>query len=283
MVAAIPVTLYYALQEQDTRTSASEISEDTVIMVIDGQKVTKAQIRDVAEEHYDPTAIDQQALLDAKEILEERKILDIAASNYGITPDQDRIDRFKLEDLSDTQAKYEALRQQVILKTVNSIEALSIGFWNPPLSGINSLTAQEQAAARTQLAVGIPVLTQIENRMKAGEDALEIADDILADNQELEPVLAVNGYIFAPLTDADRAISSYPLIYEWGDNSLDSQTRNFLFTLAQNAVGKSQNTPTNRGGSVFRVITRGNQNGSSTYGAWLTEQKASLVQDVSSL
>lgn len=286
VVIAIPVTVYMALQQQNSQSKAeveTEVPEDSVIMIIDGEQITKAQIREVAEEQNDPTAVDHQALMDAKETLEERKILDVAAKTYNITLEQDRVERFKQEELSDTEAKYEALKQQIVLKAVNSVEALSIGFWNPPAADIDTLSTEERVDAAEQLTEGIPVLDEIETRMTSGEDTLEIADSVLEDNPDLEPVLAVNGYIYSLLTGVERAISSYPAIYEWGDNSIDDQTRNAIFTLAVDSVEKVQDTKDNRGGSVFRIINKGNTSGSSTYEAWLTEQKTILVQDVSTL
>ncbi len=283
VVLAIPITVYTALQQKDTRTKAAVSPEDTVIMAINGQQITKADIRKVAEEQNDSSAVDQQALLDAKELLEERKILDVAADNYNLTPDPDRVDRFKQDGLSDAEAKYEALKQQVTLKAVNSSEALSIGFWNPPTSGRVALSAAEQTVATSQLAAGVPALDEIETRMKAGEDTLEIADSILESNPELSSVLAVNGFIFDLLTGISRAQASYPIIYEWGDTSLDDETRNAVFALSQNSVDKTINTTDNRAGSVFRIVNKGNQNGSSTYDAWLTEQKATLVRDIAPL
>lgn len=284
VVLAIPITVYTALRQQDTQTKAADSPETIVIMAINGQQITKAQIRAVAQEQNDPSAVDRQALLDAKDRLAERKILDIAALNYKITADPSRVNRFKQEGLSDTDAKYEALKQQVILRAVNSTEALVIGFWNPPESSENALNVEEKENAEEQLEVGTPALDDIEAKMKANEDVLEAAEAVLEDNPELEPVLAVNGYILSLLTDeTGRALSAYPLIYEWGDNSFDDETRNAVFALSKNAVGKVTDTKDNRGGSVYKIVNRGNQNGSSTYDAWLTEQKATFVKDVATL
>ena len=94
---AIPVTVYTALQQQTSSTRASVETEAGVVAIINGEQIKKADVRKVAEEQYPPNAVDQVALQDAYEILKERKILDNAARNYALTPDQKRVTRFKNE------------------------------------------------------------------------------------------------------------------------------------------------------------------------------------------
>lgn len=280
---AIPVTIYTAFQQQDTQTKAADVSETEVIVAINGENITKADIRKVAEEQNDPTAVDREALLSALERVKERKMMDIAANNLGITPEQARLSKYKAIGLSDTEAKYEALKEQIILKNVNSIEAVSIGFWNPPSSGISSLSSEDQANASDQLAVGSSALDQIEEGMEKGDEALYIAEAVLTDAPELLPVLAINGYIINELEGVEKNFAAHSIIYEYGDLPLDAGTRDILFGLARNEIGRAYNTSDNRGGVVFKVTNKGNSNGYSSYNAWLTEQKASLIQNVSSL
>lgn len=284
MVLAIPITVYTALHQQKSVTKAADVPDTTVVAVINGQQITKAQVRQVAEEDNDPSAVDQDALQNALDILEERKILDHAAAQDGITVDQARVDRYTQQGLSDTQAHYEALREQVTLKEVNSREVLSISFWNPPASGIGALDVSDQAVVATELTTGIPALATAETRMKANENVMDIAGVILASSPELAPVLSVNGFIYSTLTDDDsKAVASYPQIYEFGDSPLDDQTRDAIFAQDQGAVVKVSDTDANRGGSVFKIETKGNVSGASSYDQWLTSQKTSLVQSVGSL
>lgn len=280
---AIPVTIYTALQQKDTQTKAADVAETEVIVAINGEQITKADIRKVAEEQNDPTAVDRDALISALERLKERKILDIAANNLGITPEQSRLAKYSGAGLSDTEAKYEALKEQIILRNVNSVEAISIGYWNPPASGLKALTSSEQADASEQLTAGSPALNSIEEAMENGDDVLEIAESVMADSPELATVLAVNGYILDGLGNEDKKYAAYPIIYEFGDSPLDVGTRDIVFALSRNEIGRASNTSDNRGGSVFKVVNKGNSNGYSSYEAWLTEQKASLVQNASSL
>lgn len=286
IVVAIPVTLYTAVNQQNkntTQSQAADSSEDTVIVAINGAQIKKSDIRKVAEEQNDPTSVDQQALVNALDTLTERKILDKAATDLGITPEPARVSKYEEEGLTETEAKYEALREQVILRNVNSVELETIGFWNPPSVGVSALSAEEQEDASTQLASGIPALNEIESRMNDGDSVLEIADDLIGTNPELAPVLAVNGYIVEPLDETDRIFAARPIIEQYGDTAFDTQTRDAAFNTAKNSIKKISNTSENRGGMVIRVINKGNLNGSSSYEAWLTEQKASSVQPVNSL
>lgn len=285
MVLAIPLTLYTALnlKPKNTITKAA-VPEDSIIVTIDGVNYTKAQIRQIAEEQIDPTAVTQEDLQVALDVLIERKILDKAASDYNIAPDPDRVAKYKQDELSDTEAKYEALRDQIILKAVNSAEVESIGFWNPPASGIGGLSTQEQTLAAQQLTSGNSALDEIQTRMQNDENALDIADDILASNLDLADVLAVNGYIVSTLNQQDRAYASYPTIQEYGDNAYDDQIENEVFNIMnEGEVKKVTNTTDNRGGSVFKIVKRGNVNGSGSYDSWLTERKAALVQTLNQL
>lgn len=285
VVIAIPVTLYSALNlnsKNETRSQAA-VSEDTVIVIINGIKYKKSDIRKIAEEQNDPSSVDQQALANALDTLIERKILDKASSDLKIVPQQARILKYKIEGLTDNEAKYEALREQVILKVVNSVEIETIGFWNPPTVALAKLSADEQAAAKSQLSAGIPALDTIELRMNDGDNLFEIADSIITLKPELAPVLAVNGYIAEPLSQADREFAIQSYVEEYGDTAFDKQMRDAVFNTAKNSVKKITNTPENRGGIVVKVINKGDLNGFGSYDAWLTKQKASSVVKVNSL
>jgi hypothetical protein len=281
LFVAIPATVYVALQQQDTRSRASEEPETTVVAVINGENITKADVRKVAEENNDPSMVDADAMKLALSILEERKILDNAKNSLGITIDQNRVDKFEAEGFTQEQAYYEALRQQVILKAVNSREALSTGFWNPPSAGITELSVEEQQNAAGELAVGIPALTAAQTGLEDNENIDELANQILTDNPELRPVWSVNGFIYYPLSAEDKVLASYPNIYEFGDSGLDDATRNALFDLPNvGDVAKVEDTEANRGGRVFKLINKGDPEGASTYKEWYDQQKASLVQNL---
>lgn len=284
LLVAIPATVYVALQQQDTRSQASDEPDSTVVAVINGEQITKGDVREVAEENNDPTMVNDVALKAALETLEERKILDDAKNSLGITVDPGRVERYEAEGFSPTQANYEALKQQVILRVVNSREALSIGFWNEPISGVTEQTVEEQDNSADELALGVPALDQAQTDLYAGENIDVIADEILTKSPDLRPVLAVNGFIYYPLDNEDKVLASYPKIYEFGDSILDDQTRDILFSIpAVGGVAKAVNTEANRGGRVFKLVNRGDPNGAGTYAAWYAQQRQNLVQNLNIL
>ncbi len=282
-VIGIPLTVYLAQRQQQTQSKASVVSEETVVAVIDGQQITKADVRRVAEEQNDPTVVDSQALKNALQTIEERKILDKAAKDLGIEVDSARVDELVAQEFSDLDARYEVLRDQVILKVVKSREALSVEFWNPPTTSLSSLTADEKATAAKELADGIPALTQAETKMKAGDSVLDIGDALLTKYPKLAPVLAVNGYILTSLSEAERAAAARPQVYEFGDSALDQTTLNALFAMNLDELKTITNTEANRGGSVFKLISKGKDDGAKSYDSWLSAQKKSLVVNLNLL
>ena len=279
VLIAIPLTVYLAQRQQSTQSKATVVPESVVVVVIDGGQITKAEVRKVAEENYSPETVDSQALKDALEILTERKILDKAAKDLGLKVDQDKAENLLEQEFSNQDARYEALIDQVILKAVKSRGAISIAFWNPPANSLSSLTAEERTAVAKQLTDGNAALIEAENRINAGEDVFEIGDALLTKYPSLKEVFAVNGYILSTL-DSSGEIASEPRIYEFGDSGLDQATLDALFAMDVDGVKSITNTETNQGGVVFKLVSKGEDSGPSTYDKWLTAQKSLLVRDL---
>lgn len=280
---AIPLTVYLVQRQQEIRTRATQVPEDTVVMVIDGQQYTKADVRKIAEEQNDPSTVDSEALKVALGTLEERKILDKATSELGIQIDSAQVQKLTEDDYSDLEARYEVLKNQVILAAVKSRQALSIEFWNPPADSLNSLSAAEKTAAANELRDGIPALAEAENRLKTGEEILDVGDSLIVKYPSLKPVLAINGNILDSLVDSEREEARRPRIYEFGDSNLDKETLDALFAMNVDEIRSITNTKDNRGGTVFRLASKGNDSGEPSYESWLEKQKSSLVRQVSSL
>ncbi len=279
---AIPITVYLAQREQDTRSNANVIPEDTVVAVINGKQITKAQVRVVAEESNEPGDVTSEVLKNALLVIEEREILDNAVNTLGIELDQAWVDELVAEGYSQNEARYQVLKNQVKLKAVKSRSALTVQFWNTPEAGLANLTEAERDTSKKQLSDGIAALNEAETGFVGGDDPLEIGDALISKYESLKPVLAVNGVILNGLSVSERDAAGHPQIYEFGDSGLDQETQVELFKLAINDVDVVTDTTTNRGGIVFKVITA-NDTGASTYDQWYTQQKASLVQDLTLL
>lgn len=281
VLIAIPLTVYITQKQQETRSQASEVLESRVVAIINGEQITKAEVRKVAEEQNAPSAVDAQALKDGLSTLEERKILEIAAEELGIGPSQELvIERAAQDGVSEIQARYEVLREIVILAKVKSRQALSIEFWNPPQSSRDSLTAEEKENADNELSDGIPALAEAETGIRSGENIMDIGQSLITRYPSLAPVLGVNGYILSELEETEKEKASMPQIYEFGDSSLDRITLSALFAMEVGEVKSVTNTSSNRGGTVFKLVSKGNEGGELSYEDWLDKQKRALVEDL---
>ena len=278
----IPITVYLAQREQDTRSSANVASEDTVVAVINGKQITKAAVRAVAEESNNPSDVTSDHLKNALLVIEEREILDNPVNALGIQLDTSWVDELVSDGYSQNEARYQVLKNQVTLKAVKSRAALTVQFWNTPESGLKGLTNKEKENSRKQLSDGTGALSEAEAGLVRGDDVLSIGDALISKYESLKPVLAVNGVIINGLSSSERDSSSHPQIFQFGDSGLDKETQNALFGMQANDVRVVKNTLTNRGGIVFKVVSV-NDTGSATYDKWYTQQKTSLVQNLNVL
>lgn len=267
VLLAIPLTVYLSQRQQESRSRAAVVPESTVIVTIDGEDFTKANIREVANEQYQASAVDDQALKDALDILIERKILDVESKKLGVEAGSD----------------YEVLREKITLAATKSRKVLSLGFWSPTPSDQGNLDASEKQLAGTLTTQGRVALSEIESRLNAGEDILAITNSIRTKYPSLADYIALNGYRLTDLSEAEKKLLAGPDIVEFGDSNMDGTVLDGLFSLSQGQVKKFQATETNDGGSVFKVLERGNDSGPSTYDAWLSERKNALVTPRASL
>lgn len=267
VLIAIPLTVYITQKQQETRSRASAVPENTVIVTIDGEDFTKADIREVANEQYEGAAVDDQALKDALDVLIERKILEIEAERLGV----------------ETNSDYEIFRDNMTIAVIKSRKVLSLGFWSPTPSDQGNLSASEKQLAGTLTTQGRLALSEIESRLNAGEDILAITNSIRTKYPSLADYIALNGYRLTDLSEEEKELTAEPYTVEFGDSNMDVTVLNGLFALGAGQIKKFQATETNDGGSVFKVIEKGNDSGPSTYDAWLNERRSTLVTPRGSL
>ncbi len=266
-IIGIPLTVYLAQRQQEIRSQAAAVPENTVIVTINGQDFTKADIRNVANEQYESSAVDDQALKDALDVLIERTILGIEAQRLGVEADSD----------------YEVLQEKITLAATKSRKVLSLGFWSPKPSDQGNLDASEKEIAGTLTSQGRAALSEIETRLKAEEDILAITNSIRTKYPSLADYIALNGYRLTDLSEAEKVLTAEPYSVEFGDSNMDTTVLNGLFALNKGQVKKFQATETNDGGSVFKVIEKGNDSGPTTYSQWLSERRSALVTPRGSL
>lgn len=278
-VVSIPLTVFVAKQPQTTDIGAANpLTPDTLIAVFNGQKIYEKDLEKVAAEQNDPDAIDKEALKDALDTLIQRKVLDLEKQEKGIEVSQDEISQKAAEqDLESNQAYYEVLKDKVTMLDVQAMKVASVGFWSPKNDNLESLTADEKTLASRQAQQGSQALSEVETRLTSGEDLLTIAQSIALKYPVVGPAISINGYILDTLSESERqSLSSYEII-EKGNADLDNSIRTGLFAMAENEVKTFENTETNKGGFVFKILQKGSDSGFATYDAWLKSKENSLV------
>lgn len=258
--------------------------EDKVIVSVEGKDYTKADIRNIANEQYQAGAVDDQALKDAKEVLIERKILDAESKRLGIDIDLgDVSERAAEEGISQEEAKYELLKSEITLAVVKSRKTLSLGFWSPVPADWENLDDSEKKLAKSLTSQGREALSEIETRLKAGEEIIDVADSIIEKYPVLKGYLAINGYRYEDLSSEEKQAFAQAEIIQYGDSNMDQSVIEGIFSMDVGEVRKFQETETNDGGSVFMLLEKGNDSGSTTYDTWLSEKRNSLVIQKASL
>ncbi|MBI2032806.1 MAG: hypothetical protein HYT09_04150 [Candidatus Levybacteria bacterium] len=286
LLAAIPLTLALVKQEQDIRQEASTptLSPETVIAKVGENNITKADVDNLVVEMSGAVSTDKTVLNDTLNILIERAILENTAFENNLNPTQEETNnRASAEGISEEEAKLEIIKDLVTKNLLNSRTVVSLGFWSPPETAQKALTTAEVQTAEIQSTDGALALTEIENKMKTDEDILTIADSIMRKYPSLAPILAVNGYILNGLTPEEKTQSATSYLIEHDDSNLDSTTLNGVFSMTVDEVKKISNTETNQGGSVFKLIKKGNETGPGSYSSWLSSQKEDVVAVVNTL
>lgn len=279
IMLAIPLTVFLSQRQQNPNSNASAVVPDsTVIVTINGENITKGDIREVAAEQYDMSAIDIPVLQDALDVVEERKILDLEASAKSISVDSSEVQtRMDEEGLSQTQAYYEVLRNQVTLIEVKSRLVLSVGFWSPAVADRTNLSAEDKQTAKNVARDAGLAFPGINSKMTSGQDVMTIAEDVAAQYSTLADFVAVNGYKISGLPADEKKADSEPQIVESGDANMDSTVLSTVFAMPVNSVKTISNTPANSAGSVFKVLQKGNDSGTKTYDTWLASRKTAIV------
>ncbi len=273
VLIAVPLTIFLSQQKQENRSHASQ--EDPVEFTVGGHQYHLSDVKQVALEQYDAGEINQNAIDTAKKILMERVLLDGAADELSLSVDQSDIDQVASDEgISGTEAKYEVLRNEVIAAKVRYVKALSIGFWEPTSDQQGDYTADEWSGVQHQITDGGHALDSVENDIADNGDVGGMAAHLISTYPSLSEVLAMNGYIYSLVDDADKSDLAQPAIYEYGDSNFDAETRDAVFA-SSNEVGKIVRvgaTSSSGGGTVFK-ITEIRQGTEDSYDSWLLKKR----------
>jgi hypothetical protein len=282
---AIPITVYVAQRQQNTQSNASVVSDTTVIAMVNGQQITKFNVKKVAQEQYEKGAVDSQALNDSLKAIIERRLLDSESTSRGITINPSDIQvRMDDEGLTNTQAKYDLLREKVAQVVAKNWQVYVIGFWVPPSDQQANMTADEKTTAAKQLTDGLKALDEAETLMSGDKSALEIAQSLIKKYPSLEPVLGVNGYFVAQAEKANELSQlENPRTYYYQSASVGQPLFDAIYSLNTAGEVKKALSDKDSGGNVVKLINSNTNASFNTYEEWLANKKQSSVQILSSL
>jgi len=282
---SIPVTVYLLSHQQETRSRADTVvSDSTVIATINSEDVTRGDLRKVAEEQYDPSAVDNTALKDALDVVIERKVLDIEVTQGNISASTDEVSKLMNDKGFDqTKAYYNILIDKATLKYTKARQALSIGFWVSPAVDVATFNQVDKVASAKKLSDGLLALDEAKTRMIAGDDILAIAQSLSTKYPSIAPIIAVNGYI---LSDSQKSLDSIAQPQIYGFDKANSGpvffTTLFASTLnvgdIEKVLGEDQS-----GGSIIKLLEKNDNAQYATYNDWLESKKSYLVMIKTSL
>ena len=285
VLIAVPLTVYLSQRQQETQSHASQASDSEVIATINGENITRGDVRNVAREQYDDSSINQQALSEALATLEERKILDIEATRKSITADSTGIQSLvDSEGLTQEQAKYEILKGKITLQDVKNWQVYVIGFWVPPSDQRAALTKQEASSVSAQLSQGASALSEAEKDFPTQDDAVSIARNLISKYPALSSILGVNGYILAQADQAsDLSDLTSPRVYTHDPSGVGQPFYDALYAMSQPGEVKKVLSDNNSGGNVIKLIQANTTASYNTYGDWLSAQEKTEVVPVKAL
>lgn len=281
-IVGLPATIYLTQQQQNTKQEATTgFTDDTVVAIYDGQIKIK-DLRAVAEEQYAPTAVNNTVLKIALNILLERKILDKEKINQKISISQQEVDDLVLSTgLPEKEAYYKILRTKVGLTNARNWQVYTIGFWAAPSSDLANLTDEEKASRSAILAQGLPALKEAEQRLRNGETASIIAENLLAKYPALNGVLAVNGTIITRDIESPPELDEAEIFY-YEPSGEGQPFYDTLYSMSNDGSVKSIVFSDNSGGSVIKLVKYHPETTFNSYKDWL-DNKKSLVKIVYSL
>jgi hypothetical protein len=279
IVAAVPLTVFLTNQQQNIKSGAS--NQDPVVGTLNQngalKEIHKSDLLPIAQEQYSSDSITKDVLLTARDTYVERQILDMKQQELGLPfPAQTDIDSLSNEiGISQNQAKYELLKQEIIASQVNWVKAVSIGFWSPPDNAGQDNAFQ--SSVNSQLTEGVSAMDYAKNQLNSGQDVLTITQSIYSNPSysSLTSALALNGIKFSQLEEADKQTAAEPVLYEYEDTNFDTATRSLLFSTPVNQVVTSIADTSNAGKVIFKIIDKGSGTFGS-YNKWLIQQKNTL-------
>jgi len=264
-----------------TSSPTPTIEIDPVLAEVGSQKIYKNDVQALAEKQVSNP--DQEVLNAALGTIIERKILEGETKKLNITVTDEEVranlSRSGLASESSSLSesflevkKYEILKNKLIPNVLESRTAFIIGFWVPPYSTQRTLTLAQKNTIAKQRRDGDLALSEIEKKLKNQEDPFSVAQFIYDKHASLQPILAVNGYIFE---ESDKNYLQEPRTYIL-KKLPDTPIFQALNSMNVNEVKKVMDDD-GAGGSVI-FLKSINTGQPLNYEEWLEQKKKELVK-----
>lgn len=293
IVAAIPLTVFLSNQQQTVQNHASGanlLTSNPVVANFDKKPYRISDLLTTAEQNYSQDQIETSNSNDQKDLFKtvrdifiERKILDKAALDLGVSASQEDTAALRTsQDLSDDEARYAVLKQQITLKKVKSLRAISIGFWYPPVDSL-SLDDGPIVDQKAKINLSLKALADIQTDLQQGMDPVAIVNSIRSDLKyaTIKDDIGLNGNLVSTV-EVDLSSIAGPQLFEYGDVNLNTTDLNKLFSLNAGDIWTSSPSDSNSSGYVYKVFDKGTGSSFSTYDDWYNAQQSSLVKILSS-
>lgn len=287
---AIGLTLIVLQRQQNLRQEASGPQEQVnELAVVGGTPITRQDVLQYADTMYNTLPSDSETLNVMLNELIEKKVIELVANREGLTVSNEEIQR-QIEhdgftDFVNDPSVLETAREMVLKRKIErrftkSRDAFTIGFWIPPENYGVPVPPEQVEIVAQQREVSDQVVSEMEERMRNGEDALDIALSLNEEYPQLVPIMSVNGYVVE--NEENGRLMTQPILYSYQAGRSGLPLYQSLFSLGIGEVATVPDEQTNAGGIVVKVV--GSSNGPyDNYSDWYRAVRSQEVQIVSGL
>lgn len=250
----------------------SSQTSDPLLATVGNQKIYKSTVEKAASEQYDPNSLTNKVIKEYLQVVVERAILGIEADKQGITVTDTDIADYKLKYpaiRNQNTIRFNIIKEKLIAKDVNYVDAFAVGYSIPPLSEEFLQTPENVERRALENTVGDVLVQQI----NAGTTPLDAAQGVFDQYPVLQPVLGVNGNILE--TVEDTASLEDPRRYFYDKRN---QGQPFYEALFNQQPGAAQKHVWEDGAGMMVIqIINAHKSSTDTYKDWINTKKKELV------
>ncbi len=235
--------------------------ENVLLATVGSKKIYRNDVRAVALEQYVSSGINSQIMKLSLNIAVERAILDNEAETKKIVAEKGKN---KIE-------YYDNLKKAIMLRTVGTVTANTIGYWVPAFHDIYPQKPEYQQMRDLQNKIFSDATVSLQQ----GKTTYEIGKSILENYPVYKDQLSVNSYRIAK-TD-DITLMQKPVVYQYLVNESNKALVDFIFSLKKGQI-KTYTWPDGEGGELVQIVDQ-NVGPKTTYEQWLKEKEKPVIYD----